>query len=196
MGQVVIPAGFAEVIVNIEGPVGAKTPMNVYGVAIDVLEPLADVADQLQIAFVDWAAVLLDGYTCTHLTFRLGDSAPPYASFDIPISVVGGGSNPTAPQVSALVKKTSLVAGRQGRGRSYWPGVLSDTNVEDDGTIASGKLTSLQGVADDLVAALNVAPLQGFYILHGEGTPLADTPTATIQYTVESRIATQRRRNR
>lgn len=109
--------------------------------------------------------------------------------------VAGGGagsrgSGVVAPQAACLVKKTTLLGGRHGRGRLYWPGILRD-EAGGDGVISSGTLDDItdawNGFSDDMDSDL--LPL---YLLHGDAT----APTLISSFAAVSPLATQRRRMR
>jgi hypothetical protein len=90
------------------------------------------------------------------------------------------------------VKKVTELAGRANRGRFYFPGLLDDADVEDDGTVNPSTVTAFQGVMDNFVDDLATSGLP-MAILHRDG---AATPTIVTGLQVESQVATQRRRNR
>lgn len=93
-------------------------------------------------------------------------------------------------QVSWLVRKRSSLGGRQGRGRMFLPGVR-ESEIGSDGAVSS---------AD--VLAWNLALLDFQTLLDGNGTPMVIlhsdslTPTPVTSLTLDSTIATQRRRLR
>lgn len=98
---------------------------------------------------------------------------------------------PAPPNTAALVKFGSGLVGRANRGRMYLPGVLTDDDVQSDGSIEVGAIASIQGVVNDLMGALVTAGT-GPVILHSA----VGTPTLVTSADVQPVAATQRRRLR
>lgn len=127
----------------------------------------------------------------THVKFGPNSTGP---AADASSSTAGTGSNSAAsPQVTFLVHKATLFGGHAGRGRMFIPG-LQESSVNGDGTLDSGTVTALQGGVDDLLTDLGTALLIPV-LLHGAGSPLS-TPSTITSFTVDSVVATQRRRLR
>jgi hypothetical protein len=127
----------------------------------------------------------------THVKFGPNATGP---AADAGSPTAGGGGNPgISTQVAALVHKTTLFGGHAGRGRMFVPGLMeSDVNqagVLDSGTLGAWQ-TSVDGLLSDLGTALLIPVL-----LHGVGSPLS-TPSTITDFTVDSTVATQRRRLR
>lgn len=95
--------------------------------------------------------------------------------------------------VSYLVRKSTALGGRAGRGRFYLPGVM-EANVGSDGQVAAAFRTALQGEVDEYLAALEAALLLPV-VLHSADAPIS-VPTPITGMTVDSVCATQRRRQR
>jgi hypothetical protein len=107
----------------------------------------------------------------------------------------GGRTDPQSPpSVSVLVRKQSALSTRHGRGRSYWPGLLLDSEVNDAGGITSGRVDDLQTIMDALRSGLADAEGATLAILGSSG----GTPggIAVNNYIVQATTATQRRRLR
>lgn len=98
------------------------------------------------------------------------------------------------PNTAVLVGKTTDFGGRRGRGRMYFP-CVAESNVEDDGTLASAFLTSTQtrfgAFRNELVSVL-LPP----FLLHSEGDSSIPAPYEINGFVVSSKVATQRRRLR
>jgi hypothetical protein len=101
------------------------------------------------------------------------------------------GANLLPQNCSALFKKSTGVGGRKNRGRFYVPGI-AEALVGDTGVLSAGAITQFQGQADDFLGDLNTALLP-MVVLH---TSPLDTPTTVTALTIDTRIATQRRRLR
>lgn len=97
----------------------------------------------------------------------------------------------STPSTSVLVRKGTALIGRKNRGRSYWPGLLVDSQVDAAGKILSTEVAGIQGAMTGF-AELMVDAGFPMVILHTDNT----TPTPVISYTVEETVATQRRRLR
>lgn len=134
--------------------------------------------------------------TNTHVTLhgvlvKNGPNATgPFAELDVDLA----GTNTTGdfnPAVSVLVRKTTALGGRHGRGRSYWP-MAGEVDTQTGGLLSSAFVT---GVTPSLSSFLSDLSTNGtpMVLLHGSAIP---TPTAVTGLVVESRIAVQRRRNR
>lgn len=95
-----------------------------------------------------------------------------------------------APQVAVLVRKVTLAGGRESRGRMYWPGAI-DSQIGGDGALDSTAVTNWAGAMDALLTALETALIFPV-ILHNS----VNAPTTIVDFNLDARVATQRRRNR
>jgi hypothetical protein len=110
-----------------------------------------------------------------------------------PANQPGTATATDTPQVAVLVRKNTALGGRAGRGRLYLPGV-ADQQITPGGILSGGFITDLQETFDaffDELGNTNLFPL----LLHQAGSPLS-TPTPITGFSVQSVIATQRRRVR
>jgi hypothetical protein len=163
-----------------------------------------DAVDDFQAAFVAMYAPLADT-ACQILpaTIRLGDgSNAPFEAVAAGATTNGSNSSAMAPpQVACLVKKSTGVAGRKNRGRTYFPYMLQTTAINETGTISSGTLTAFQASLDTFMSTLGTdsqpmviankvfnTPLPPHYV-----TDINQGPGVT-SYKVEPLVATQRRR--
>lgn len=114
------------------------------------------------------------------------------------VNAAGTATGDTLPvNTSMLVKKVTALGGRHNRGRCYMPLVgLDESDIDDNGMIASGELTSQQGrwdtFFDELVAA-DVVPCLFHYPYTGTPEP---PETNLTGFVVQAQVATQRRRLR
>lgn len=97
------------------------------------------------------------------------------------------------PSTCYLIHKNTTLGGHAGKGRLYWPGVPED-EYENDGLINGASLAPLQVDVSTLFTVLNGIG-DGLCLLHGDDSPIS-TPTLLTSYTVDPKIATQRRRLR
>lgn len=115
-------------------------------------------------------------------------------SAEVAASVPGtGGGTQTSPAVAVLVHKVTAIGGRPGRGRFFLPGV-QESEVDVAGVLTSAFVDGLQDEVDAFVAELISSGMPPV-LLHSETSPVA-TPTPITSLQVDSRVATQRRRQR
>lgn len=105
----------------------------------------------------------------------------------------GTGTTTTAmltPQVMMMIRKSTALAGRKHRGRTFIPDV-QESLVDSDGTIQSSLLTGYQTSASDLFSLFAAGPVfDGMVLLHTDST----VPTPVTSYTVQAKVATLRPR--
>lgn len=97
------------------------------------------------------------------------------------------------PNTAYLVHKNTDFGGRAGRGRLYLPGVV-EASTDDDGSIGATQISNIQTAMNNMLADLIADDLIPV-LLHGDDSPLT-TPSPITSFTMDSRIATQRRRLR
>jgi len=132
----------------------------------------------------------VQGITFTSAFVKLGpnDVGP---SGEFAFSAIGDqGDDSASPQTCVLLQKTTLLGGRQGRGRMYVPGP-PDVLGENDGVWDAGAVAQWQTAIDTFTAAMTSADYVPV-LLHTDS--LAPTPMTGM--IVSTRSATQRRRNR
>lgn len=123
------------------------------------------------------------------------------------VGAAGGAS--TAPNISTLVTKRTLLGGRRGKGRLYMPGLV-EANVDQAGLLLGTYVTGLQTTMDSWLADLSTRTIP-LYLEHEptstwiivDGRPRrfpslvpAPAPTAVVSLAVSPTAATQRRRMR
>lgn len=107
-------------------------------------------------------------------------------------------ASPSA-QVAALVRKNTARGGRRGKGRMYIPWMISETNVDEMGTIASGSMSTYQAALTGLITQLDTGNVP-MVVLHRPSKPGITHPTTpgapnlVTSLILQSLIATQRRR--
>jgi hypothetical protein len=112
----------------------------------------------------------------------------------------GGDNVAPLPQNSAwLVRKRTTLGGRRGRGRMYVPGIGEGT-VDHLGVITTAARQGFQDNLNlfwqDLAGAAAAVPLPPVLLHRSEGIGLEPVPTPILQFILDLRIATQRRRMR
>lgn len=184
---VIIPAGFAQVSFEFAGPAAeGSRPVVTLGVgAADIVADfLADLADFFG---TNLAPVMSSSWTAKQVTYLTATTR------DVAVVALPGEDDSAAspPNVAFLVRKGTALRGRKNQGRSYWPGLLFDNQVNTDGSITAGEVGAFQVLMNELMVRIG-DHTSGQVILHSaEGTP-----TPVDRYTVEGVIATQRRRLR
>lgn len=105
---------------------------------------------------------------------------------------IGSGAQPGT---SYLIRKNTALGGRKNRGRMFVPGVDED-KVDASGGILPAWVTTLQGVAGDFFDAATAATMYPVVLHTLVPGPTQPAPTAITSLSVESLVATQRRRLR
>lgn len=166
-----------------DGDVGGRTPSQC---AEDVYESVR-VAGSLWIASGSYNEWTFQGVSA----FQMTEDGPIVGEFmDSDAGTASGEAIPT--NCAILVKKNTALGGRKNRGRFYWPPYhLSSSNVTSAGVIEDVELSAFQDIWDtfyDELVSRDWAPT----LFHSDAT----TPTGITGFSVESRLATQRRRMR
>lgn len=188
---IILPIAFAEISVQVTRGFDGNVLTNVFGAKLDLpLDQSAvdEISDAIGTAYKDW---LPSSWLYNGIHVLEGPTPDPLA-WDSTEGAGVGTTTPApeaSPQVMLLIRKQSPISGRQHRGRTFIAPMHED-EVGPDGVIDSGEVTRLQSFADDLMAALSGAHLDGMYILHQTET----APTEVTSYTAENKVATLRRR--
>lgn len=193
-----IPPGYAHAVVQFRQAGDPEPQVCTFGVG-----PLTNPSNGVAIAnniFGIWKANILvsqtNNITLEQVTVYVGQedaSRIPYDSTGVPAN--GSGTQDALPSNCAmLVRKRTGVNGRRGRGRFYVPGVAEGT-VDANGIVATATQEAWQERCDVFLTQLSA--LTPMVVLHNaEGASIPIAPTPVTQLTVESKIATQRKRLR
>lgn len=184
-----IEAPYAQVAVAMSLTGDAEVMYCTYGISVDAFDQ--DSVDELHnTAASDWADLLIDEYDV--LQHIVTTETAVWESTGG--AVAGTQDPPSLPQNSAyLVKKNTGKRGRSKRGRMYLPGP-QEAAVGNNGVLGSGVAASVQATIDAyFVSVLGVTGITGLYLLH---TLASEDPDPIVSFTVDSMIATQRRRLR
>jgi hypothetical protein len=117
---------------------------------------------------------------------------------DIPADTVGTNAAPgEPPMVAVLVRKNTGQPGRSNRGRMYLPGISED-GIDHLGMLTEVYRTGWQGVINSFHSAVLAADFVPCLFHNVDTFPAApsELPTDIANFSVEPRVATQRRRNR
>lgn len=185
-----IPFGFAQATLNFTGPTRTGRAAVVLGMDTGTSADLTDLAERVANAWQsEWRPI-------THVAWALSSvkcEDMVTAGETIPEGATGTRTGDLAsPQVSTLLSKSSNLKGRPFRGRTYWPGLLLDGDIYDDGTIREVWRGNIQEAADGFWADLTSTVSAQQVILHN--AEIAPTPVAS--YGCQVKVATQRRRLR
>lgn len=184
-----IPVGFAQATINYAGPTVTGKAATVLGFSLGEEGTLQGLCNGIEAAYnVNLAPYLHTAFTVTSVRAVDNENVHEKA-----VNIQGQMTGDLAPpNASLLVKKTSALRGRKFRGRNYWPGLMKDQNVLDDGTLIAGYVADMADAFDGFNTDLFTL---GYFsvILHNDPETV---PTPVTGGGVESRIATQRRRLR
>jgi hypothetical protein len=197
MAELIVPPGYGAWSFKFSQIGVTGTPLVTLGFAVDTPPYTQANNDEALIAFGNVAKALYPSDVhIIGLSTLVGNDGPLFrfvTASDIP----GTRSNVsiTPPNTTYLVKKESGFAGRQYRGRMYFPYVLeSDTN--DDGSLVGAAQTILNTLATNLLSDMidpTLINTSELVILHAEAATVPD-PTPITAFTGETFVATQRRR--
>lgn len=138
-------------------------------------------------------------YRLSRTLIRLGQEDDPPLLGEWPTNVIGGVAQPAVPQNTAyLLRKTSAMSGRSGKGRMYLPGV-TEGSVDATGTLLAITVSAINDLCEtylNLIAS-DVETPAPMYILHDPTTTgFLYSPTPVTGLSCDGRVATQRRRLR
>lgn len=200
---VLIPDGYAQVTYNWQHNESERVWSTVIGVAHESVGAVA-VADTALGAWNNHLQEFQDNsLVLVSVSARMGPSGgpDPGPTVELPVGVAGGaGMNGAIYNSAMLVRKLSAFGGRSNRGRNYWPGFLSETQVDEVGRIDEAVVDGMQTAFTSWAGALGSGNSGGgaltpLVILHDESAPTT-IPRLVVAISVERLIGTQRRRIR
>jgi hypothetical protein len=191
----VIPSGYAQANFVLTGtglPTGAECTLG-----FDIGGFSGDADDCAETLFGHWADDIMPRVTSfvvlTSVSVKFGPVATGPTGEFAGTEAGGAGGQATSPNVAALIHKNTAFGGRAGRGRMYIPG-LQESDLNEAGNLDSGAVTAWQASLLAFLVSVtgdNLDPV----VLHGVGSPLS-TPSPITSLTIDSKVATQRRRLR
>lgn len=186
-----IPVGFGQATFTYSGsgvPTGAANTMGFQNVG-------GATAAELSVALVDlWAdevmPALVQNTGLAGCLVKLGPLSTGPSAFTA--STVAGSdlSAQASPNVAYLVRKTTALGGRKNRGRFFLPGV-DESEVDQGGNVSPTKLENLNLALSDAFTRM-IAEDTPPMLLHNDAT----APTAITVFSIDSKVATIRRRLR
>lgn len=187
----IIPAGFGQanfLFGGISAPLGAAVTL---AFSNDDGASALEVAENLGSMFaVRITPNLSSGITQTGCLVKLGPNATGPSAFEAFAALGTQAAAGLTPAVAYLVRKNTALGGREGRGRMFIPGGV-ESALDNSGNVISGTLAGLQAAFNNLFADM-VAGFVPPVLLHNSAT----VPTDITSFSVDSRAATQRRRQR
>jgi hypothetical protein len=205
---VIIPSGYVQVALNYTGTnffSGRAATVLGFEVQGAEITELGEVAAAVAASWIEHIGPQTD----TQVTLDTVRVVTETAAGELSVATAGGADlQDTPPQVATLVRYSTPVRGRRGRGRSYLPGLLASTHVSTQGIISTPRLEVIQGIVDSFFEQLATdfsAQLGQVILQHTTPTgpsapenpsPPLDPPPAVASRSVDSRVATQRRRLR
>lgn len=191
--SLVIPVGFAQIAYR--WSLAGDPEYMISTIGMDVSELGGSVSNAANTA---WEAAWVPSNFSHDWTYRgciayIGQDGGPPVIQETPRAITGTHATmDTTPQnVSLLVRKGTDHGGRAGRGRMFLPPfALDEGNVSVNGMLDDGFVVDTQAIlAGFLVAA-------DWVLLHDTATPGSPAPYPITNLTLDTRIATQRRRLR
>lgn len=191
----VIPPGFAQAQLRWTLTGDAEVMISTFGVQWAPLgaspEAAADaIATHWSTVFP--SAALANDYTFAGVKLIVGQDGGPPSIAEAPRSIPGtSGAAPLPQNCAVLVKKSTARGGRSGRGRMYLPaGMLQESLVSSNGVLTPAFRSDMGFAMTSFGIAVPMV------LLHDSDSPGDLAPDPVTQLTVDSRIATQRRRLR
>jgi hypothetical protein len=191
----IIPVDYSQVNLKWAGnglPLGAQTT---FGIANDDDLPPSDIATKALAAWDDCGVMdnLSVQVSVTSCLVKNGPNEIGPAA-EVAATVAGtSGSEPLPPNVSVLVAKNTPAGGRMGKGRLFLPG-LPEGSTPGGGVLAPTPLAEIQGKMNALLTNLRDSNIP-MVLLHSK-VGVFEIPLVITSLTVQSRMATQRRRLR
>ncbi len=215
---VVIPDGFAQANIRLRHTSQQRSAEMTFGLAPDPTQTNpVNIANNILAVFVSRISPILDNEVRIEgVTVRLGQPSgdPAVGSSTTEASNGAGNASTPPPNVAVLVRKLTGLGGRRNRGRMYFPWGVNEASVSEAGIISAGDLavinTAWEGFRADVAAHADLGPV---VILHDSSrytvthptssqklvtrtTVVPPAPTTVTAFSVDSRVATQRRRLR
>lgn len=192
----IIPIDYAQVNLMFTGgaaPLGAQMTFGVQNATSLWAETIATRVLTL------WESANLDerqssAVSLTGCLVKLGPNATGPQAL-VSANIPGKGNAESAPpNVAAIIRKQTEFGGRKGRGRMYQPGI-AEANISSTGTMSGAAFTAMQTSWSTFLTGLLEEDIP-MVLLHSEQDGGLTPPYVVSSLLVESRIGTQRRRNR
>lgn len=191
----VIPAGFGQANLLFGGPGLPSGGECTFGMDVATYSgtPADAASDIIANATLNLMTEIGTGITLVGCLVKFGPDATGPSAL-VGAAVLGSaGAGLLSPNTTWLVHKTTSFGGRAGRGRMFLPGIR-EADVSDAGVISPTPLTDMQTAMTAFRSQLIADDLEPV-LLHSAQSPIV-APSPIISFSVDSRVATQRRRLR
>ena len=189
-----IPANYGQINHYFAGTAFPRGAQITYGLEVVGASTPAQVALEAHDLFKSaWQAAMPVTMSCTGTRCKLGPTETgPFA--DAGVAYAGTYNTPAdSPQVAILLKKSTARGGRQGAGRMLLP-IVPEASTLSGGQVDPAQVVALQTIASAWLSAVAGGTYTGFMVLLHNNP--ATTPDTVTSLSVQSTLATQRRRLR
>lgn len=194
-----MPVGFGRCSHVFQVAGTSKTPVVTYGFIDDPAKTPAQVAQDRN---TEWLAQFVPAALATTWALKETNVSIHRAGgqFIGNYAVLSQGTaafNAVSIAVAAILRKFTALGGRKGRGRCYLPaGYLGELSVDPAGIIDPALVTATENRWKAVIAAMSGAA-EDMVLLHSALPPaVGGAPTTVIAGSMETMVATQRRRQR
>lgn len=184
--SLVIPPSFGLAAFVMTGPQGTQPYVTTCGVSLLAAE--GDFVAAANSAFIAYSNAfrsdMTNQLTLDHVTLSVGQDGPG-GSVDSTLAPVTGTVNTTFPPtaLSAIIRKSTNNLGRSGRGRMFVPGILTEADVDQDGSLTTAARQETAVLANkfftNLAQGVTADPLSfplPPFLLHSEGVGIPPSP--------------------
>ena len=188
----IIPVGYGQVNLRFTGsalPNGAEITFGFQNVAATTPDVVAGIIDGLW-GTLTMGSLYAGDVTLSSIRVKHGPNASG-PDFELPVDWDGTASGESsAPNTAALIKKHTALGGRKHAGRMFQPGI-PEVEISAAGLLDGGVATSMQSDWQAFLTGMDAADVP-LALLHSDAT----APDLILGLTVDSLVATQRRRLR
>lgn len=184
--SLVIPPGFGLASFVLTGDVGTQPYVTTMG--LDLSDAGGDfvlAANQAKAVYATTIGVeTSEALSLDRVTLAVGQDGPGGSvdSDTPPDEFTRSGSFPPT-AMSAIMRKVTNDLGRRGRGRMFLPGVISENEVDQDGSIVPARITALNEVVQEFVLELGLGATPGpamLPVLLHSTAPTDPTPLTNV----------------
>lgn len=191
--SLIIPDGFGEAVIEFDFLAGASNPLAiVFGYINDGAQSAVQNATIIRDEFE--SNVMVSSAISNNIQMLRVSvlQNPGGVSAVVASAVTGpGGGSALAPNTSYLIRKSTALGGREGRGRIYMPGPMTST-VNEGGTLTVATITNLNTAFTAFNTNLGSNSIE-MYLLHSAAVT---APSPVLSLSADALVATQRRRLR
>lgn len=193
--SLVIPPGYGSAAFVLTGQPGTQPYVTTCGV--DLSSAGGDWVAAANACFLAFEFVfksqLSQALTLDHVTLTVGSDGPG-GSVDSDLAPSSGTRTGSFPPtaLSTIARKTTNTLGRRGRGRMFIPGIVSENEVDEDGTIVTARRNAINALLATFHDELSTGDSWGGFgvppvLLHGPAAG-AIPPTPITRFTVSDTV--------